>query len=76
MSTVLELSVPLPGWTIAWRTSRSGFRQFEVATSPEGVEYVKTPSRELADLIVKTKHAGESLWKLRSRPFPNTQETA
>ncbi len=72
----VELTTPCPGWRIERHETRSGFRSYEVAISPAGVEYVRTPTRDLADLIVHTRYAGDAFWKLRSRPFTTTQEDA
>jgi len=56
---------------VLWRDSRSGFRRYEVFIC-EGVEYVRTPTRELAELTVddwKTPGLPPLYLKRRSRPF-------
>jgi len=40
------------GWTVRWVETRSGFQSREVFTSPEGVEYIRTPNPELAELTI------------------------
>ena len=46
------------GWSHEWRDTKSGFQRYEVFTSPEGVEYRRTPTRELADLVIDMKSVG------------------
>lgn len=40
------------GWTMRWVDTKSGFQRREVFTSPEGVEYIKTPNAELAEVTI------------------------
>jgi len=40
------------GWTMRRVETRSGFSSREVFTSPDGVEYIRTPSPELAAITI------------------------
>jgi spermidine synthase len=58
-------------WTVFWRESRSGFRRYEVFVK-DGIEYVRTPTKELADVVVddfQTPGLPPVYLKKRSRPF-------
>jgi len=59
------------GWVVARRTTRSGFQSYEVFTAPDGTEYRRTPTRELADLVLEMKTPGLNPLYLKkiSRPF-------
>ena len=48
-----------------WKIERVGKQQFEVFTSPKGVEYVWAHPNERADLIYKSKTPGLPLARLR-----------
>ena len=40
-------------WSVRWVETRSGFQAREVFTHlPTGVEYIRTPTRELAEVVV------------------------
>jgi len=43
---------PGAGWSVLWRETASKAARREIFTSPEGVEYIRTPSPELAEITI------------------------
>ena len=64
------------GWSVAWRDTKSGFQRYEVFTAPDGTEYRRTPTRELADLVLKMKTPGLNPLYLKKISKPFTKEVA
>jgi len=65
-----------PGWKVTWQLAerglQAGFPSYQVFTSPEGVEYVRTKDSVLADVTISdfaTPGLGPLYLKCRSRPF-------
>ena len=57
-----------PGWSVKWVETRSRASQYEVFTF-EGVEYVRTPTPELADVVLDgfSKGLGKMYLKRRDK---------